>query len=319
MIKENDIYFHTPTPTPFDWAETGFFNFYIPEKNILGIVYIVHRAGVGATVADIEIIDRMSAHTYDAAFIDMGNHYAIPDKAENFTLPNGLSFEAKSIREYLIKYSAKDVEIDLHCTSCMEPFDIHDPSMDPMATDENSGNSETTGFGAAYTAHFDMAVNVTGSLRIGKDVYPIKCTSTMDHSWGPRPETNISSILWVNAHFDDGYGLHAIFSYDPSAPQGKQHIFRHGYALVNGVVRGAKAGNAKTTERTDLVATTTEVSIVDIDGTEHKLNGQALNQYIWRPYGNNLSPLAMMRWRGEGRENGIGTYMEGFPLNALRR
>ncbi|MCK9502930.1 MAG: hypothetical protein M0Q95_01940 [Porticoccaceae bacterium] len=318
MIKENDIYFHTPSPTPFDWAETGFFNFYIPEKNILGIVYIVHRSGIGATIADIEIIDRMSADTFDPAYIDMGNHYPIPDKAENFALANGLSFEAKSIREYLIKYNSKDVDIDLHYTSCMEPFDIHDPAMDPMATPENSGNAETTGFGAAYSAHFDMAVNVTGSLRIGKDTYPVNCTSTMDHSWGPRPESNISPILWLNAHFDDGYGIHAIFSYDPHAPKGKQHIFRHGYALVNGVVRGATAGTVST-DRDGLVVNTTDVSIVDIDGTRHSFKGQALNQHHWRPYGNNLSPLAMMRWQGEGRENGIGTYMEGFPLNTLRR
>jgi hypothetical protein len=84
------------------------------------------------------------------------------------------------------------------------------------------------------------------------------------------------------------------------------------------VVRGATAGHVNA-ERDGLCAKVAEVSIVDIDGIEHRLKGQALNQYVWRPYSNNVAPLVMMNWQGEGRKNGIGTYMEGFPLNKLRR
>lgn len=39
MIHENDIAFHTPSDVPFDWAETGFFNFYVPPTNLMGWIY----------------------------------------------------------------------------------------------------------------------------------------------------------------------------------------------------------------------------------------------------------------------------------------
>lgn len=38
MFNDKDIKFHTPHDVAFDWAETGYFNFYIPEENsVLGI------------------------------------------------------------------------------------------------------------------------------------------------------------------------------------------------------------------------------------------------------------------------------------------
>jgi len=318
MIKEDDIKFHIPENVPYDWAETGFFYFYIPEANIMGLVYIVHRAGVGATVADIEIIDRWSVRVDDALYVDLSNHNPLPEAAEEFTLPNGLSFKALSLREYQFNYDTPDVSLDLHLKSLMEPYDIHDPDMDPMAVADPIEAAEVSGFGTGYASHFDMSVAAKGSLRLGEKNYSINCIATMDHSWGPRPETNLGAILWVNAHFSENYCIHGVFTYDPGAPSGHQHQFRHGYALVDGKVRGLTAGRASAT-RDGIYAKAAEITVTDIDGRDHQLKGEALTNHPWLPYSNCLSPVTLMRWENNEASEGYGTFMEGFPTNRLRR
>lgn len=316
MIKEEDILFHTPNPVPYDWAETGFFGFYIPSADLMGWVYFVHRAGVGATVADIEIVDRWSEYIHDAAYMLMTHHNPLPERAERFTLDTGFSFEARSLREYRIGYKASDIELDIEAIGIMEPYDIHDPSMDPMAVADEAAAIANSGFGSAYASHFDMTVRVKGSLRLGDRRLPIDCVATMDHSWGPRPEVALTPILWVNAHFGESYALHGIFAYDRYAPIGQQHSFKHGYALIDGKVRGANAGMVRTT-RKGLYPLTTEVTLTDVDGREHRLSGEAVTHHPWMAYGNNLAPVCMMRWQA-GDAEGHGTYMEGMPLNNLR-
>ena len=187
MIRDSDIKLHIPDPVPYDWAETGYFNFYIPEANIFGFVYIVHRAGIGATISDIEIVDRAGFSTDDAVYIDLINHNPLVAKAENFQLATGLSFRAKSIREYEIEYAAGGVELKLDCVSLMEPYDIHDPAMDPMAVSHGAADASSTGFGEAYSAHFDMTVRVRGSLALGDKRYAIDAGKIQrELGWTPQ-------------------------------------------------------------------------------------------------------------------------------------
>lgn len=317
MIRLDDIRFHIPVPTPYDWAETGFFGFYIAERNLLGWVYIVHRAGVGATVADIELVDRWSPHTHDALYVDMSNHNPLPAQAESFSLPNGLTFRARSLRDYELRYDTATVGLDLEIVGLMEPYDIHDPTMDPMAAADEAAAIANSGFGAAYAAHFDMTIRVRGTIRLGKEILPVDCVSAMDHSWGPRPEIGIHPILWANGHFGENYAVHGIFAYDRYAPTGQQHSFKHGYALIDGEVRGAVAGSV-TVQREGLYARSAEMRITDRDGREHVLDGEMVNHHPWMPYGNNLAPMSLARWRSAGK-TGAGIFLEGFPLNQLRQ
>ncbi|MCB1668188.1 MAG: hypothetical protein R3E73_10535 [Porticoccaceae bacterium] len=318
MIKESDLNFHIPVDIPHDWAETGYFNIYIPEQNIFCWIYIVHRAGVGVTVSDVEIIDNWSDSLDDAVYIDYINHNPLPEKATKFVLPSGLSFHAKSLREYSLVYEANGVAFNLDFTSIMEPYDIHDASMDPLATDDQEAAIANTGFGSAYASHFDMSVRAKGVLTIGDETYSVDCVSTMDHSWGPRPENNFSPMTWNNAHFGEGYVVHAIFAFDRFAPAGKQHQFKHGYALVDGKVRGAKSGSAKVVRNGDYVIAI-EMRVVDVDDREHIVHGVAVSHTPWRLYGNAQSTMAMMEWRRPGSDDvGCGTYFDTWPLNRLR-
>ncbi len=318
MIHEDDLKFHVPNDINHSWAETGYFNIYIPEKNIIVWMYYVHRAGVGTTSSDVQIIDTWSTSITDAVYSDMTHYNPLPKDATNFALPSGLSFEAFSLSEYHVTYSAGGIEIDISFNAIMPPYDIHDPSMDPMAVADPKEAAANSGFGSAYSSHFDMSVRAKGTLKIGGEQYPVDCICTMDHSWGSRPENNYQPMTWANAHFHEGYVLHAIFHFDKDAAHGEQHTFKHGYALVDGRVRGLKAAKVYTT-RNGLWPTYAEMRMTDVDDREHVVRGPMLNHQPWQIYGNNVSPMAMAQWWSPDEEGpGYGTYFEGWPLNRIR-
>lgn len=318
MIAETDIQFHTPDDVPHDWAETGYFNIYLPDKNIFMWMYIVHRAGVGVTVSDVEIIDRWSTSMSDAIYIDYTNHNPLPVDAARFALPSGLSFTAASLVDYRLQYDAAGVKLDVGFTAIMPPFDIHDPDMDPMAVGEDADSAASSGFGLAYASHFDMSVRAKGTLTIGGETHTIDCVATMDHSWGPRPESDFHPMTWTNAHFGEDYCLHAIFHFDRSGAPGAQHSFRHGYALVDGKVRGCKGGSVHVV-RNGLYPTHVELRLTDVDDREHVVRGPMVNHHPWHLYGNCDSAMGMMQWWSDDAEGpGYGTYFDTWPLNRIR-
>ncbi|MFD2579822.1 hypothetical protein ACFSTD_17195 [Novosphingobium colocasiae] len=87
--------------------------------------------------------------------------------------------------------------------------------------------------------------------------------------------------------------------------------------MIDGKVRGAKGGSVRTT-RPELFPSDMAFTIVDRDGREHAISGSVMAHHAWVPYGNNLSPITMARWTSQDGREGIGTYLEGFPLNRLR-
>ncbi|MCB2051472.1 MAG: hypothetical protein KDE63_08590, partial [Novosphingobium sp.] len=186
MIRPQDVGYHTPDDVKHDWAETNYFSFVVPEANLTGWVYTIARPAVGAMVCDIEVMDRIGRITLETCYFDFQQHLPLPDKLENYTLPNGLSLKTENEpRDYLIDYQGTDdTFFKLRIAGLMEPFDIHDPSMDPLA----STDPTKSGFGAAYSNHFDMTAHVTGNVRVRGTDYDVDCVTTMDHSWGPRNE-----------------------------------------------------------------------------------------------------------------------------------
>ena len=148
MIKASDVSFHTPADVAYDWAETNYFSFYIPEPNITCWLYIIARPGVGACVVDVQAIDKIGRLGLEALYVDFQQHLPLPAKLEDFTLPNGLSLKTSNEpRDYRIDYiGTGGAELHLDVRGLHEPYDIHDPEMDPLAPKDRNAS----GFGTAY-------------------------------------------------------------------------------------------------------------------------------------------------------------------------
>lgn len=314
MITAEDVQFHTPDKVKYDWAETMFFSVYLQEPNITAWVYTVARPGVGAMVCDIEAFDRIGNTRLDALYYDFQQHLPIPDKLQSYSLPNGLSLETSNEpRDYHVRYIGNgDTEFDWHVRGIMEPYDILDPSMDPLAT----GNPKDSGFGEAYANHFDMTAHVTGTLKIRGRTFPVDCVTVMDHSWGPRNERLLGNMGWINANFGEDYSIATIWSKDLSQTGWDEYSFAHGYALIDGRVRGLKSGRLRATRNRFLMPVSYEMRVVDVDDREHVLFGSPVGQLPWACYTNLYVPHSTVRWHAGNRE-GYGQAQESYPLDRL--
>lgn len=317
MINDHDIEFHTPETIPADWAETYFFDLFVPEAGLHGWVYLVARPAAGAIVCDVEFIDRISPRPFDARYLDLQHHIPIPERWESFALPNGLTFEATSPTSYRLDYVGfDDTEIHVDVAGLMVPYDIHDPAIDPMAKETPADQVAHTGFGSAYANHFDLTVRTTGTVRVRGEEHAIDCVSTMDHSWGPRPERGMSQMSYINAHFPDGHVVQTIWAFERDRPAGEQHVFTHGYVLEGGETIGGIAGSL-TVERDDLLATSLDLRMTDVRGTEHRITGTPINNHVWTPYGCCPTGMAMLDWVTPDGRHGVGTSMESNPLDKI--
>ena len=321
MIIGEDIGFHTPADVDHQWAETYWLGMYVPEATLYGWVYMVFRAGTGAVLCDVEFINRCSPDMLSARYVDIQNHLPIPERLEAFTLPNGLSFTATSPTQYRLDYvGVDDTEIHLDLTGIHQPYDIHDPNIDPMARTDTGEAIEHSGFGSAYAAHFDLTQRATGTVTVRGTTYDVDCLATNDHSWGPRPERAMNMMGYINAHFDDArhpeksYVVQTIWSFDASKPDGSQHSFKHGYAIVDGELIGGVGGEL-TVHHQGIFPASIELTLHDQAGGAHEIRGVPLAFSNWVPYGCCPTGHSMLRWTTADGRVGIGTSMEAFPLD----
>lgn len=315
MIIQEDIGFHTPADVDHQWGETYWFGLYVPEANLYGWVYLVFRAGTGAVLCDVEFIDRCSPDMLAARYIDIQNHLPIPERLESFTLANGLEFTAKTPSEYRLDYvGVDDTEIHLDLKGIHLPYDIHDPQIDPMARSDAGEAVAHSGFGSAYASHFDLTQRTTGTVTVRGTTYRVDCLATNDHSWGPRAERGMNMMAYINAHFDDDYVVQTIWTFDASKPDGSQHSFKHGYAIVDGELIGGVGGEL-TVHHEGIFPASIDLTLHDQAGGAHQLTGVPLAYHNWVPYGCCPTGHTMLRWETTDGREGIGTSMEAFPLD----
>jgi hypothetical protein len=320
VITEENLSFQTPADVDHQWGETYWLGLYVPQANLYGWIYMVFRAGTGAVMCDVEFVDRRSREMFDARYVDIQNHLPIPADLRSFTLPNGVSFRSDSPRRWRLDYvGVGDTELHVDLEGIHEPYDIHDPDIDPMARPDAGQAVEHSGFGSAYAGHFDLTTRVTGTVRVRGTDYEVDCLATQDHSWGPRAERGMRPMGYVNGHFDTpegDYVVQAIWEFDPSRPDGHQHGFKHGYVVEGGKLLGATGGTL-TVHHQGLLPERLEMTLTDLTGEVHELTGHPSAFNNWVPYGCAPTGHAMVRWTTSTGLEGVGTSMEAFPLDTV--
>jgi hypothetical protein len=115
--------------------------------------------------------------------------------------------------DYDIRFDdGKRLSFDVTYKALMEPYDIHDPAMDPLAQVSHGGDTVSD---TAYAGHWDQSGRVTGKMTLDGKQFPIDCVSSMDHSWGLRHEDQFANFCWLNANFDNDTSIHCIWVINP--------------------------------------------------------------------------------------------------------
>lgn len=305
MIKDEDVEFHTPSIDPM-WAETNYFGFEIPEAGAHVGLYSLFRPNLGIVNSAIFANSRsVPAQTQ----IDFWDHRAyLPigeNKLSHFALPNGLEVENLSPnRLWKIRFDNEWLKIDVRFEGLMEPYDIHDPKMDPLARDHGTDLASADLWKGG---HFDMTGAVTGVVELHGQRYDLDWLLTMDHSWGVRGEYQPGTMTWLQAHFSRDLAVHAIFQFDATTPLGQplELDISHSYVMDHGEAVGVKAGTGRTI-RDGVAQRELEIELVDVRDRVWKMRGVAKTGFPAEYWPGSSSPMAMLEWTMNG-QTGYGT------------
>ena len=321
MVRDEDMHFHAADAGVATWAETNFFGFYNAEAKLNVGVYALFRTNLGIVSSTICMNSGFAKTPWEADFCDLRAALPIPEPRDlsNFTLDNSLSIRClKPNMDWHIAYDdGAGTTIDVDYRSVMPPFDIHDPDMDPMKAKALKAAAETGGhfaWGAAYNGHFDQTGQFRGAVSVRGKTYPIDCVSTMDHSWGPRPERGAPNMSWLHAHFSRDLAMHAIFSFDPLT-NGRALSLAHGYVVERGQVFGLKDAHGVTTRR-ERYAEHVDLVLTDSADREWRLAAEGLTSFPWQCWPNMVSFNALGRWRC-GNLVGYGEIQDFFEMPQL--
>lgn len=319
MIHAHDAEFHVAEPDP-TWAETNFFGFYNAQERLNVGVYALFRPNLGVVSSTICMNSRRCVTPWEADFCDMRAALPIPDPRSllDYRLLNTLHVRCLDAnRVWDIRYDDdQGTRIDVRYEALMPAYDIHDPAMDPMC-----GNQSEAGkfaWGTAYNGHFDQSGHFKGMVAVRGREVPIDCVSTMDHSWGPRPERGKPNMSWLHAHFSKDLAVHAILGFDPRR-NGDELWLAHGYVMDHGRVYGLKAGSGRVQRLQERYAERLELRVTDRDDRIFELTGRALTSFPWQCWPNMVSFNALCEWEMNG-QRGHGEVQDFFEhpqLNAL--
>ncbi len=170
-------------------------------------------------------------------------------------------------------------------------------------------------WGTAYAGHFDQTGHIAGDVHVRGRHYAIDCVSTMDHSWGPRPERGKPNMSWLHAHVDRETALHAILGFDASRDD-TQLALAHGYVLDGGSMVGLASGGGRVIRGPDRFAQSITLAFDDARGNRHELSGDTLTSFPWQCWPNMVSFNSLARWRYRGRE-GYGEIQDFYELPQL--
>ena len=296
MIHPEDADFHHNAESPYDWCETNFFPFSIPEARISGGFYVLTRPKLGVCMSDVTVQDRITQSWEQQLYVDNQQHLPCPQSLVDYSLPNGLSIRASTpLKNYQIDYvGIDDTELHLGFTALMPPFDMNDPAQDPKA-EGRIGKS----WGAAFNGHYEITGRITGKARIrGKD-YDVDCIDTLDRSWGIRKERDNANAIWLHGSFGEDLTIHALVGLDPAKTQAFGPLIS-GYVLDNGEVFGLTELTG-VSERSGIYPMSSYVKATDVRGRTYEFTGATINAAPWAPYPSIIYVQCYMRWNLDGR------------------
>ena len=307
MIRDTDADFHPAPPDQPLWAETNYFGFEIPDVPLHIGLYSLFRPNLGVVNSAIFANSRRVTAGWEIDYWDHRAYLPIGgQKLTNFSLKNGLSVKClEPNRVWDLKFQKADVlDVDVRFEALMQPFDIHDPEMDPRA--KRTGDDLSAG--ALWAGgHFDLTGRVTGTVKLRGATHKVDWLSTMDHSWGVREEHQPGTMTWLQAHFSRDLAIHGMFQFDPTIPAGEplSLALTHGYVMKNGKGIGLKDGTG-TSIRSGLYPTKITLDVVDADNQKYHLVGESQTQFPAEYWPGSMSMMVLPKWTMDGK-TGFGT------------
>jgi hypothetical protein len=298
MITFDDFKFHDRDLADDSWTETMFMIFSIPEAGISGNLYTLARPNLGVCHSSIEIHKGFCLQPWQIHHNDSQMHMRCPERFEDFTLSNGLSFKATSARSFGFEYASLDgnCALKLQHEAVCDPFDPHDANENPLI-----GKAQVSGYDGWNTGHMEGKGRVTGTLTLRGETYRVDCIDGMDKSWGPRKDWGSKGATWVHVNLGADLGAFLVLEIKFENKELVYGPFKFGFLAINGERRPLVRASMKA-QRSNMLVMRAAVEFEDDQGNVYQANATTIAAAPW--YNFNPSSAAfqtLMRWESGAR------------------
>ncbi len=306
LFTPDDDLAHSPGPN-WDWTETIWFTFHVPERDLMGWLYTQIRPNQGTCAGGAYVYTPPSSLPWEVPYYAYQHHQRLPDPLDfrDATFPTGVRVRVvEPGMIYDVGYRFRDHEefvADLRFDGISPPVP-HFRGAPPFI-----GSS-----------HYDQHGRVTGTLELRGETIPVDCVTIRDRSWGRRPELlgrrERLSYAYGAASADDAFLAFCIPSRDPEVER-----LSSGYLLRDGKLRRLAEAARRVERRADGMVDRIEIDAVDTDG--RRLYGRAETRSGLFLHSTNMCINAYLRWEyGSSPDDvveGWGEDQDIWPIPAL--
>ncbi len=282
-VEPTDELLHPPSsPGDPDAAETSYFGFSVPERDLNCAIYHWFHPVLGLVSGGVILVRGEVESAARADFIDYRNFMPMPTgDIDDVTHPSGVRVRVvKPLEEIELAYSSADGRLS---------FELVQRALMPAAGKPGGG-------------HFAQAMVTSGELVLDGERIEIGGSFTRDRSWStPRPESNheMPPLGWAGAVFGEDLALHF------SAHDGDELDaagLRWGYVFRDGETRGVAAVAMRTARGPDGAAPRAlEVELRDSAGDRYELSGEVRARAPLSVWPNMIDQMCLMEYRLGGR------------------
>jgi hypothetical protein len=269
-FRPADDQLHPWTAHP-DWAETVWFSFNVPERNLAGWLYTQVRPVLGTAAGGAFVYDPSAHVSWELPYFSYTHHQTLPVPAEELDLAhvafkNGCSLDVvEPGMVYELGYRFRDLgEFDARLR-----FEGLTPPVPHL-----QGAPPFTG-----SSHYDQHGRVTGELMLHGESISVDCFAVRDRSWGRRPEhvgLGVPRLSYAFGTFSPDDAFLAFCLPEGGDQESFDESLSSGYLLRDGRLRRlARARRRTLRDRATGGVARMELSLEDVDGRRLEVSGEA--------------------------------------------
>lgn len=289
IVTPADDYFHDPGTNPYYNESTAQY-FWIPERNIQGLLYMWFRPNMKCAFSQLNIWDGQFNNKADILFYDTYEWNPMPEGCEmfDFELDSGLKCELiEPLERYHWTYKNHGCELELVYSPHTPIYSRHNEAGEAGTMGEEFKawcDTDTDPNGGNYS----RGSRVEGQLKLEGETIEIDCFGWRDHSWGPRKPF---SHAWRRGAVNIAIGETAAFDAwcvsdyddpeeDPLLGTTERAVL--GMHWKDGIMSPLVAGVHRTLERNENEEPLrVEVEAVDKHGRDFHAIGECKSWYRW--------------------------------------
>lgn len=304
---------HRPAFADPTWAETNWFTFIVPERNLRGHVYAGFRSNLGVVMSTVTVWSRDCRAVIELDYYDHRVHLPMPaSNLDDYRLANGLHVRMEEpLQRWTVTYEGfQGFGLELEATAMMPAVTSHQTRV-PDGEDFSHFHVIPAGLDE-FSGHIDQTQMVRGEIRLRGETLAIAHPSNHDHSWSSRPEFGHGCGNFDEGFFGEEFAFH-VQTRNTTASEGR---VTNGYILDKGEVTPLKAGIGRY-ETDGWFKSRLTYELEDVRGRTYRFVGQPTATTILPTWPNQFNLAGLTRWTYEG-ESGLGEYKWHWETNEMQ-